>query len=152
MLNKEGAADEEKGKYFKIEKSHTAPSSAAWSAQSVKKRKEVRDVADAAEKRKRVLRNHIRRNGAFRGDAVFKGILERELGARGWTEGEGVLRSATWTAGVERKGEVPFAPSYARERRVGMPCFWVGGAGVAYASLDGETLVGSQIPLDANGR
>lgn len=160
--------DEEKGKYFKIEKSHLAPSSAAWSSDNVKRRKVEDEAHRAAERRKRLLRNHIRRHPALIRDDFTSGLLDREVGAPSAAKGlgarvtreygEGEIRGRSWARGLEGKGEVSFAPSFVRGRMANMGCFWVDGGdertgmGVGYGGLDEETLVGSYIPTDENER
>jgi hypothetical protein len=135
--------DEDKKKYFKIEKSHTAPTSASWSADAVKRRKIQSAARDAAQQRAWLVRNHIRRHEALRKDVVSSGMLARELAITGnqvRVAGSGDLASAAWARGAVDKGAVPFVPSFARARFANMPCFYVGGEdvktglGVAYAS------------------
>ncbi|KAM5342938.1 hypothetical protein ACJ41O_013904 [Fusarium nematophilum] len=155
--------DPEKKKYFKIEKSQTAPSSASWSSDAVKRRKVQDETQQAARHRAHLVRNHIKRHFLTR-DAVTSGLLAREIrlpfaaeSGRGRMEDRDLV-TAAWAAGVVDKGSVPFAPSYARARYANMPCFYVGGEdqktglGVAYATLDEETLIGSHIPTDKNDK
>lgn len=152
--------DEEKKKYFKIEKSHTAPTASSWSADAVKRRK-IRDTASqAARQRADLIRNHIRRHDGLRRDVVACGFLARETevgrvaeagGLRGRPE-DGDLGAAVWARGLVDKGCVPFvspgmgvmraaaAATTTTTRCANMPCFYVGGEdgktglGVAYAS------------------
>ncbi|KAJ3531590.1 hypothetical protein NM208_g8809 [Fusarium decemcellulare] len=150
-------------KYFKIEKSQTAPSSAAWSSDVVKRRRIENKTQEAARDRAHLLRNHIKRHYVTR-DVVVSGLLSREIGmpyanepGRGRLE-DGDLGAASWADGVVAKGSVPFAPSFARARYANMPCFYVAGEdektglGAAYATLDEETLVGSHISTDKNDK
>ncbi|POR38076.1 Plasma membrane ATPase, partial [Tolypocladium paradoxum] len=74
--------DEAKKKYFKIEKSHTAPSSASWSSDSVKKRKAEDATRQAARHRAHLVRNHIKRHGGLGRDVVASGLLAREAERR----------------------------------------------------------------------
>ncbi|OBS27528.1 hypothetical protein FPOA_01470 [Fusarium poae] len=153
--------DEEKKKYFKIEKTQTAPSSSAWSSDAIKRRKVEKKTQKAIQRRAHLVRNHIKRHFIAK-DAVASALLAREIGVpyaaergRGRLE-DGDLGAATWAGGLVAKGNVPFAPSFARQRYPNMPCFYVSGEdektglGVAYATLDEETLVGSYIPTDKN--
>ncbi|CAM1510422.1 Fc.00g007570.m01.CDS01 [Cosmosporella sp. VM-42] len=153
--------DPEKKKYFKIEKSHTAPTTASWSSDAVKRRK-IQDTANQADRRRaHLVRDHIKRH-AISKDVVSSGLLIRELGFGPVAEhGRGRIQNGpfvaeAWTRGVVAKGSIPFVPSFARARYANMPCFYVGaedtktGLGVAYATLDEETLVGSYIPTDSN--
>ena len=143
--------DTEKRKYFKIEKSHTAPSAAAWSSDEVKRRKIQDRAGQAARQREYLVRNHIKRSGLAR-DIVTSGVLARELGegraaelGRGRAE-DGDVGAAAWSAGVVEKGCIPFAPSFARARFANMSCFYVSGddsktgLGVAYASKSGSSV------------
>ncbi|GJN74134.1 hypothetical protein PLIIFM63780_008212 [Purpureocillium lilacinum] len=159
--------DEAKNKYFKIEKSHTAPPSAAWSADSVKKRRVEDTARREARHRAHLVRNHVKRS-VLRRNILPAGLLARETeivrSAAGGVAGygaradDGDLGAAAWVSGVVDKGHVPFVPSFARTRFANMPCFYVGGEdtktglGVAYATLDEETLVGSYISTDDNDR
>ncbi|KAG5749720.1 hypothetical protein H9Q69_006813 [Fusarium xylarioides] len=154
-------ADNEKKKYFKIERTHTAPSSAAWSSDAVKRRKVEHEAQKLAERQAHQVKKHIKRHFVAR-DTVTSALLTREIGlpyvaerGRGRVEDED-LGAAAWARGSVAKGNVPFAPSFARERRANMPCFYVSGddektgLGASYATLDEETLVGSYIPTDEN--
>lgn len=101
-------------------------------------------AAEAAARRARLLRNHIRRSTALQADVVTRERLRRELhGLRGcWAD----VVAAAWGTGVVDKGSVSFVPSFARARWGNMPCVYVGGEddktglGVAYASecIDGS--------------
>jgi hypothetical protein len=137
--------DEEKKKYFKIEKTQTAPSSSAWSSDAIKRRKVEKKTQKAIQRRAHLVRNHIKRHFIAK-DAVASALLAREIGVpyaaergRGRLE-DGDLGAATWAGGLVAKGNVPFAPSFARQRYPNMPCFYVSGEdektglGVAYAS------------------
>lgn len=162
------ALDEQKGKYFKIQKSHLASgSSAAYSSDNVKRRKLEDEAHRAAEQRRRLLKNHIRRHVGLDRNRVAAAVLDREVGAPSAAGGVGPRlmiscvggdKPEVWAAGLEPKGEVIFAPSFARERMANMNCFYVDGSdektgmGVAYGSLDGDTLVGSYVRTDANER
>lgn len=137
--------DQEKKKYFKIEKTQTAPSSVAWSSDAVKRRKVEDKVQKSAQRRAYLTRNHIKRHFLAK-DAICSALLTREIGlpytaerGRGRLEDED-LGAAAWADGLVAKGDVPFAPSFARQRYPNMPCFHVSGEddktglGVAYAS------------------
>ncbi|KAF5598557.1 myocyte-specific enhancer factor 2d [Fusarium pseudocircinatum] len=124
--------DNEKKKYFKIEKTHTAPSSAAWSSDAVKRRKVEHEAQRLAERQAYQVKKHIKRHFVVR-DTVTSALLTREIGlpyiaerGRGRVEDEDLV-AAAWARGSVAKGNVPFAPSFARERRANMPCFYVSG-------------------------
>ncbi|GKU05671.1 myocyte-specific enhancer factor 2d [Fusarium langsethiae] len=153
--------DPEKKKYFKIEKTQTAPSSVAWSSDAVKRRKVEEKIQKSVQRRAHLVRNHIKRHFIAK-DAVASALLAREVGlpyaaerGRGKLE-DGDLGAAAWAGGLVAKGNVPFAPSFARQRYPNISCFYVSnednktGLGVAYATLDEETLVGSYIPTNKN--
>ncbi|KAI0378433.1 hypothetical protein F5Y04DRAFT_262035 [Hypomontagnella monticulosa] len=73
--------DEEKGRYFKVENSKTAPSGAAWSSDSVKKRK--LEVAAAAEESRRLALNKIRiKRSKVLNHPLMGGFVAREYGER----------------------------------------------------------------------
>ncbi|KAF4986658.1 hypothetical protein FGRMN_10726 [Fusarium graminum] len=155
--------DSEKKKYFKIEKTQTAPASVVWSKDAVKRRKLDDKAQRLAQHRAHLIRNHIKRHFVAE-DAVASALLTREVSlpyaaecGRGRLEDQD-LGAAAWAGGLVAKGDIPFAPSFARQRLANMPCFYVAGEdqktglGVAYATLDEETLVGSHIPTDRNDK
>ncbi|KAJ0380559.1 hypothetical protein COL26b_001265 [Colletotrichum chrysophilum] len=143
--------DEEKGKYFKIEKTQSAPQNAAWSAESVKRRKVKHREAEAVAARQERLKRHIVRSAVLR-DPLLGGFLEAELGVvkrerkirsgggGGSSFGVNDVPAAAWARGLTDKGDVPFVPSFATGRFPNIPCFWVSGhddktgLGVAYAT------------------
>lgn len=86
------------------------------------------------------------RSAALR-DPLLGGLLDAELGvARKLRPGAGAffglddVPAVAWARGMVDKGEVPFVPSFARNKFPNIPCFYVGGddvktgLGVAYAS------------------
>ena len=110
------ALDEQKGKYFKIQKSHLASgSSAAYSSDNVKRRKLEDEAHRAAEQRRRLLKNHIRRHVGLDRNRVAAAVLDREVGAPSAAGGVGPRlmiscvggdKPEVWAAGLEPKGEV----------------------------------------------
>lgn len=138
--------DAERKKYYKIEKSQTAPSSVAWSADEVKRRRIVDLAKKEEDRRARLLKNHIKRNAALRTNVIAHSLLGHEIGAvstaAGYVRvyGERGIGAEVWSKGLVEKGVIPFVPSFARSRFANMPCFYVGGdddktgMGVAYAS------------------
>lgn len=145
--------DEVKKKYFKMEGAQTAPASAAWSSEAVRKRKATAAAGEAARQRAALLSRHIQRHRLGR-DAVAAGLLARQTDRAD----DGDVGAAAWAGGVADKGRIPFVSSFARGRFANMACLYVGsddgktGLGVAYATLDEETLVGSYVATDANDR
>ncbi|KAM3436245.1 hypothetical protein NHJ13734_005185 [Beauveria thailandica] len=152
--------DNMKKKYFKIEPSHSAsPSSAAalWTADAVKRRRAASSAASSAARRTLLLQRHVRRHAGLETDMVARGRLRQELGVTTtMTEEQDDVRAAAWAEGSVDKGSVSLVPSFARARYANMACMYVGGddtktgLGVAYATLDEETLVGSYLPTDDN--
>ncbi|KAL7799844.1 hypothetical protein V8C37DRAFT_365680 [Trichoderma ceciliae] len=153
--------DPEKKKYFKIEKSQTAPSSAQWSSASVKRRKVASRAAEEASKREQLTKNHIKRS-VLRRDVVTSGLLARETEyqriaepGRGRPE-DGDIAAAMWARELTDKGQAAFAPSMIWNTHPHMPCFYISGkecgteSAIAYATLDEEMLVGTYIDADEN--
>lgn len=144
-LSNDKRKDAEKKKYFKIQKSHAASANAAYSSDAVKRRRIQDRAAQAARQRAHLVRNHIKRHPISR-DAVYGGLLTREIGlgymaerGRGRVE-DADLAADAWARGVVAQGSLSFAPSFARARYANMPCFYVGGEdtktglGVTFAS------------------
>ncbi|KAM0277401.1 hypothetical protein ACHAQH_005841 [Verticillium albo-atrum] len=71
--------DEVKKKYFKIEKSHSAPASAAWSAANVKRRKIETQHAAAKHARAEKTKRNVKRARVLR-EPLLGGFLDRQLG------------------------------------------------------------------------
>ncbi|KAG5926650.1 hypothetical protein E4U42_003061, partial [Claviceps africana] len=107
--------DTSKKKYFKIEKSHTAPSQASWSADAVKRRRCEDASREEARRKADLVRRHVRRH-RLRGDVLGGGLLRREtersVDARNGSE----LRCAAWAGGAADKGRVSFVSGAGRER------------------------------------
>ncbi|KAL2160229.1 hypothetical protein VTH06DRAFT_1402 [Thermothelomyces fergusii] len=150
--------DSAKHRYFRIEKSQTAPARAEWSAQNVKRR--AAEQAEEEERRAR-LRRDARRVTRARVAAVplMGGLLAREAGMSPWGGGGGagdepVARA--WAAGLAEKGEVRLWPSAGGT----VSAMWVGccgggeddGLGVVCAAADGLWPSSSFIPRDADDR
>lgn len=137
--------DPVKKKYFKVEKSNTAPPSASWSSDAVKKRKLEHHADQTAKQRAKLVRKHIRRH-ALTQNVVSTSLLTQQMGLSRVAEfGKGCLDTRdvgadAWANGVVAKGHVPFAPSFARNQSPNVPCFYVNGddektgMGAVYAS------------------
>ncbi|RFU76265.1 plasma membrane atpase [Trichoderma arundinaceum] len=153
--------DPEKKRYFKIERSQTAPSSAQWSSTSVKRRKVESQVAEEASRREQLTKNHVKRS-VLRRDVVTSGLLARETEYRRIAEpgrgrpGDEDIAAAAWARELTDKGQTAFAPSMVWDTHPHMPCFYVSGkdcgaeSAIAYATLDEEMLVGTYIATDEN--
>ncbi|KAM0511159.1 hypothetical protein ACHAPE_010181 [Trichoderma viride] len=153
--------DSEKKKYFKIEKTQTAPSSAQWSSESVKRRKVESKIAQESSNRAQLVKNHIKRS-VLRNDIVNSGLFARETGhqraaesGRGRVEDEDVA-AAMWARELTDKGQTAFTPSMTWNTYPHMPSFYVSGqecgtdSAVAYATLDEQTLMGKYLDTDEN--
>lgn len=140
-------ADEAKKRYFRIEQTHTAPASAAWSAAAVKRRRAGEAARQAARQRAQRTRGHIQRH-AVGSDVVAGGLLSRQTD--GGPDGADV-GAAGWAAGLVDKGRVDFAAGAGGAANMG--CLYVGGdddktgLGVAYASAWPRRLLPSPLPL-----
>jgi hypothetical protein len=129
--------DDRRKKYFKIEKSGTAPSNAAWSAENVKRRKIEDKQARIVKHRQNLIRRHVKRAGVLR-EPLMGGFLNRELGVP-FRESIHVP-SAAWGAGLTDKGLIPFELAFPLIGSPNISCFYVNGddeetgLGVAYGS------------------
>ncbi|KAL6881862.1 hypothetical protein HDV57DRAFT_497548 [Trichoderma longibrachiatum] len=150
--------DPEKKRYFKIEKSQTAPSTAQWSTSSVKRRERESHVAEQAAKRQQLTKNHVKRSVLAR-DAVASGLLARETemsriaeAGRGKRENGDVL-AAAWAREVAAKGKISFGMSWELSGHPHMSCFYVVGeesgskSAIAYSALDAQFMVGTYIEV-----
>ncbi|KXJ96984.1 hypothetical protein Micbo1qcDRAFT_229762 [Microdochium bolleyi] len=149
--------DADKGKYFKIERAGTAPTSAAWSADNVKRRR-LEDKAAAAHEHQ-VQRNKDRvRRATVLGHPLTGGFLARELG----TVRLDVV-PAGFAMGLVGKGGLPLADARwsgggsAGVRRNVQHMYVDGqdvktGVCVAFSTIDGDSLVSTYVPRDRNGR
>ncbi|PHH60632.1 hypothetical protein CDD81_1383 [Ophiocordyceps australis] len=143
--------DKDRRKYFKIEKSQTAPTEAAWSRESVKRRKVQDEQAEAEQARREEAKMGIRRHGRFHAHAMAGGMLAREMHGGGGGELDG---GAAWAAGVVGKGQVEFGLHTTQPLSIG--CLYVNGddsktgMGAAYLTLDDQMVLGTYLPTDAN--
>ncbi|AEO61879.1 hypothetical protein MYCTH_2070868 [Thermothelomyces thermophilus ATCC 42464] len=153
--------DSVKRRYFRIEKSQTAPSQAEWSARNVKRR-----AAEQAEEEKRRarLRRDAQKVRRARVETVplMGGLLARETGMSrrgdGVGSGDEVVARA-WAGSLAEKGEVRLWPSVG----VGLDyrtvsAMWVGGGveddglGIVCGVLERLWPSSSFIPRDADDR
>ncbi|KAL1879385.1 hypothetical protein VTK73DRAFT_7022 [Phialemonium thermophilum] len=143
--------DVDKNRYFKIEASKTAPSNAPWSADNVKRRKLADQEAEAARKRIEKSRTLIRRSKALT-EPLTGGFLHRELGRVGPE-----VPVLAWVRGVREKGKVSLSPLQ-NAPQANISLLYIGnhdrkrGYGVAYGTLDEQTLLGCYIPRDSRDR
>ncbi|VUC35122.1 unnamed protein product [Clonostachys rosea] len=129
--------DEEKKKYFKVEKSSTAPSASTWSSDAVKRRKIEHQASEVVRKRDWELRRHIKRHKLW-DHTVTSGTLKWEIRDDLNWKGEDNMKAAAWAGGLEAKGEFRF--DFDHRRGPHLPCLWIGGqeqgleSAVAYTS------------------
>ncbi|TQW03082.1 WD40 repeat-like-containing domain [Cordyceps javanica] len=103
-----------------------------------------------------LLRRELLGGGGGGGGGARGMMMKPSRSWEGGGDDDDDTQAAAWARGLVSKGSVPFAPSFARSRHANMPCLYVGGddvktgLGVAYATLDEETLVGSYIATDDN--
>ncbi|EGY22512.1 hypothetical protein VD0002_g3977 [Verticillium dahliae] len=137
--------DEVKKKYFKIEKSHSAPASAAWSAANVKRRKLENEHTAAKHARSERTKRNVKRARALR-EPLLGGFLDRQLGI-GAPDAE--VSAAVWALGLVDRHHVGFVDDSRRGAVPNLGCLWVGGedtrtgVGVAYTSLSESSSVRS---------
>ncbi|KAI0402169.1 hypothetical protein F4802DRAFT_387072 [Xylaria palmicola] len=143
--------DAEKKRYFKVEKSSTAPANAAWASTSVKRRK-LRDAdAAAALRHLHLARSRVRRARVLH-EPLTGGFFAREHGAMADD-----MPAASFVEGLRNKGRVPLLrPGIdaqgqvrrmyvdGRDERTGM-C-------TVYAVPNETTLLSTYIPRDKNKR
>ncbi|KAI1269809.1 hypothetical protein F5Y18DRAFT_371636 [Xylariaceae sp. FL1019] len=141
--------DPEKRRYFKVEKSKTAPTTAAWSADNVKRRKLDDAEAAAALRRLDLTRNRIKRARVLN-EPLTGGFFAREHGEV-WDD----LQPACFATGLKEKGSVPLGdPGFrgqvkhmyvdGQDDRTGMCTIW--------ATVDERTLSTTYVPRDKDNR
>lgn len=96
--------DAEKKRYFKIE-GNTAPATAAWSAESVKRRRAEDEQAEIAEKRAKQASQLVSRSRVLQ-DPLLGGFLLREVGQVGRD-----VQVDCWALGLCYKGNVHIPPN-----------------------------------------
>ncbi|KAM0591045.1 hypothetical protein D7B24_006380 [Verticillium nonalfalfae] len=146
--------DEVKKKYFKIEKSHSAPASAAWSAANVKRRKIESEHTAAEHARAERTKRNVKRARALH-EPLLGGFLDRQLGI-GSPDVE--VSAAVWASGLVDRHHVGFVDNVPRDTMPNLGCLWIGGedaktgVGVAYTSLSESSSVRSTyIHTDSSG-
>ncbi|KAJ4307123.1 hypothetical protein N0V88_000500 [Collariella sp. IMI 366227] len=151
--------DPVKRKYFRIESKSTAPSSAAWSAENVKRRAVQEEVVKAKEKRARREVGKIKRARILTEADVplMGGLLAQEINGTRSTISRGQSAARAWAAGFRKKGEITPWP-WAIGRHM-VSAMWVGDAGdgksetgVAYTVIDGSYLTRTSFHKDEEDR
>lgn len=139
--------DEEKQRYFKIESGSTAPSTAAWSIDSVKKRKAEKELAKQEKKRQERTKDLIKRSPAL-AHPQTGGRLVREFGII-----DPELPVESWAAGLRERGEVCLLQHRRSDDTPNMSCMIINGddeasgLGVVYASKSISSPVLFALPL-----
>lgn len=143
--------DSDKKRYFKIEAGKTAPQTAAWSAENVKRRKLEENIVAVTQKRLKESEGHINRSSVL-AEPLMGGFFLRELG-----QIPRDTQVASWAKGLCHKGDVSFGWVGQPRAYPNIPLFYVSGQdkktglGVVYATLNEEDLIGTYIPRDAHG-
>ncbi|KAI0974843.1 hypothetical protein F4678DRAFT_421046 [Xylaria arbuscula] len=97
--------DAEKRRYFKVENSNTAPKDAAWSSDSVKRRKLRDEDAATALRHLNIAKARIKRAQVLR-EPLMGGFFAREYGAA-----EDDMQAACFAQGLRHKGCISFLPN-----------------------------------------
>ncbi|KAI1506574.1 hypothetical protein F5X99DRAFT_8807 [Biscogniauxia marginata] len=143
--------DPERRRYFKIEDSKTAPSTAAWSSENVKKRRLEDETATAALRRMNLTKNRIARSKVL-SEPLIGGFFAREYG-----DADRDVPAVCFARGLLEKGQLPLADARWRTSSNVGHMYISGqdtktGLCTAYATLDELTLISTYIPRDKNGR
>lgn len=147
--------DEEKKRFFKIEKSQTAPSKSVWSNDKVKKRKIEDQKTQKAAARTAQNRNRVKRSPAL-GNSLSASLLAHEhhgLHNRAHED----MGSALVAANMNYKGVILFNDMrWGRSQHISSMSV-VGkdeyaDLGFAFVSPDGSSVASSYIPRDAHGQ
>ncbi|KAI1323827.1 hypothetical protein F5Y16DRAFT_382687 [Xylariaceae sp. FL0255] len=152
--------DPDKRKYFKIEASKTAPPSASWSSDKVKRRKLADENAAEERRRTELSRGHIR-PACVLNDALTGGFFARECGAM-----SDDMQAACFARGLRDEGSVSLAMPSSRPEWEGTSSgfgpqvrrMYVDGQDqrtgmcAVLATSDERSLVSGYIPRDENGR
>ncbi|CAJ2511531.1 Uu.00g071560.m01.CDS01 [Anthostomella pinea] len=144
--------DSGKRRYFKVENSKTAPATAAWSADNVKKRRLEDEEAAAAIQRMTLQKHRIRRSKVL-SEPLMGGFFDRERNQAGSDN----VPAASFAKGMLEKGQLPLADARWRSSS-NLKHMYIGAMDhktilcTAHATLDELTLLSSYLPRDRNGR
>ncbi|KAK3952955.1 hypothetical protein QBC32DRAFT_131280 [Pseudoneurospora amorphoporcata] len=152
--------DPDKGKYFKIEDSKTAPTT-RYTNNDVKRRRlleEKKRVEDEKAKKLLAFPRKLKRSMILE-DPLLGGFLERETAryipvVHNGRDDNAVIKS--WASGLSDKGKIDLWPDLIQNGiMIGtISHLWVGGSdsrtglGVTYAAVDDDSLTSSYIPRD----
>ncbi|KAI1364216.1 hypothetical protein F5Y08DRAFT_218136 [Xylaria arbuscula] len=146
--------DSEKRRYFKVEQSKTAPANAAWSSDSVKRRKLHDEATAVALRHLSLAKNRIRQARVLH-DPLTGGFLAREYGAH-----EDDMQAACFASGLIHKGCMPLkmggigphANSETARRMLVVGYDYKTGLCNAYAAMSENLFLAAHMARDKNGR
>ncbi|KAI1343992.1 hypothetical protein F5Y15DRAFT_368721 [Xylariaceae sp. FL0016] len=140
------------GRYYKIEKSGTAPANAAWSADNVKKRRLQDKKSAAAVHRRNLTKKRVTRSEALK-NPLIAGFLDRHIG-----HARPDLPAAAFASGMLEKGQMPLLDTRWSSRSATVKHMYIGGQDLktglctAWVSMDEMNLLSTYIPRDRNSR
>ncbi|KAI0914494.1 hypothetical protein F4823DRAFT_572068 [Ustulina deusta] len=144
--------DAAKRRYFKVENSRTAPTQAAWSSDSVKRRKLGDDDAATALQHVNLAKNRIRRARVLH-EPLMGGFFAREYGAM-----EDDMQAACFVDGLRHKGCIPLLGPGVHGPAMQVKRMFIGGydhrTGMCnvYAAPNEILFLSTYFPRDKNGR
>ncbi|KAI8630901.1 hypothetical protein F5Y19DRAFT_38786 [Xylariaceae sp. FL1651] len=146
--------DSEKGRYFKVENSRTAPTSANWSSDNVKRRK-LREEDNAVTLRYLNLAKSRIKRARVLNEPLTGGFFAREYGAM-----KSDMQTACFAEGLRHKGYVSLSPLPTEREGLGQQIkhMYVDGQDyrtgmcTVYATFDENMLLSGYIPRDKNNR
>ncbi|KAI0549561.1 hypothetical protein F4679DRAFT_546790 [Xylaria curta] len=144
--------DAEKKRYFKVENSKTAPTNAAWSSNSVKRRKLDDENAATALRHLNLAKSRIKRARVLH-EPLTGGFFTREYGAM-----KDDMQAACFVDGLRYKGGISISKTQVKRMRV-MGADYKTGMCIVYAAtvdpntrVNGDMLLSSYLPRDKNKR
>ncbi|KAI1745584.1 hypothetical protein F4680DRAFT_402719 [Xylaria scruposa] len=146
--------DAEKKRYFKVENSKTAPTSAAWSSNNVKRRKVDDENAATALRHLNLAKSRIKRARVLH-EPLTGGFFAREYGAM-----EDDMQAACFVDGLRNKGSIPISPGMQVKRmcvtgsdyKTGMSTVFAATARPDIAHVNEDMLSSTYLPRDKNKR
>ncbi|TGJ86070.1 hypothetical protein E0Z10_g2683 [Xylaria hypoxylon] len=139
--------DVEKRRYFKVENSKTAPTSAAWSSSSVKRRKLRDEDAETALQHLNLTKSRIRRARVLH-EPLTGGFFAREHGAM-----EDDMQATCFVEGLRQKGCVSVGSPVMQVKRMFIGGYdYKTGMCTVHAVPNETMLLSTYLPRDKNGR
>ncbi|KAI0862553.1 hypothetical protein F4860DRAFT_472379 [Xylaria cubensis] len=136
--------DAEKKRYFKVENSKTAPTSAAWSSHNVKRRKLRDEDAATALRHLNLAKSRIKRARVLH-EPLTGGFFAREYGAM-----KDDMQAACYVDGLRNKGCIPMGLPVKRICVVGSD--YKTGISAVYAATVSDSVFSTYVPRDKNKR